>query len=162
MDVIAFNRNKDPFGWLSNMYPCEIDFAGKKWRTTEALFQALRFKDEAIQELIRAEKSPMSAKDIMRANEKDITTEKYSQKDVNNMRLCIRLKTSQHPELIKDLLNTGDAFIVEDVTKRGDKGSNLFWGAMLVGEEWVGTNTLGNIWMEERKYHLELANNEKK
>ena len=132
MADITFNRNKDPNGWLSNMYPCEIEFAGKKWRTTEALFQALRFKDEAIQELIRVEKSPMTAKAVMTANIEHLTVVKHSDTDVMNMRMCLKLKLRQHPELIKDLLATKDGFIVEDVTSRGDKGGNLFWGAMLV------------------------------
>lgn len=157
MNTIAFNRNKDPYGWLSNMYPCEIDFGGKKWRTTEALFQALRFKDEAIQELIRAEKSPMSAKDVMTMNQKHLSIQKYSDTDIMNMRMCLKLKLAQHPNLVNDLLETEDALIVEDITKRGDKGGNMVWGAMLVGEEWIGQNILGNLWMELRKEHKILA-----
>lgn len=161
MKTIAFNRNKDPFGWLSNMYPCQIEFNGKAWRTTEALFQALRFNDEAIQEAIRAEKSPMSAKDVMHINSGFLVIEKHSAKDIMNMKMCLKLKLKQHPELIKELLDTEDGFIVEDVTSRGDKGGNLFWGAMLVGEEWIGTNILGQLWMELRKDYKELANLEK-
>jgi len=153
MADVSFNRNKDPNGWLSNMYPCEIDFAGKKWRTTEALFQALRFKDEAIQELIRLEKSPMTAKAVMTENIEHLAFAKHSDKDVMNMRMCLKLKLKQHPKLIEDLLATEDGFIVEDVTSRGDKGGNLFWGAMLIDGKWVGTNMLGKLWMELRKEH---------
>lgn len=158
MEVITFNRNKDPNGWLSNMYPCEIDFAGKKWRTTEALFQALRFKDEAIQELIRSEKSPMTAKAVMTSNIDQLSIQKHSDKDVMNMKMCLKLKLKQHPQLIEELLKTNDGFIVEDVTSRGDKGGNLFWGAMLVNGEWVGTNMLGKLWMDLRKDYKILDN----
>lgn len=161
MKIIAFNRNKDAFGWLSNMYPCQIEFGGKLWRTTEALFQALRFSDEGIQEAIRAEKSPMSAKDVMHSNTSFLVIEKHSSKDVMNMKMCLKLKLQQHPELVNELINTDDGFIVEDVTSRGDKGGNLFWGAMLVGDEWIGNNTLGKLWMELRKDYQKLAISEK-
>ena len=87
-----------------------------------------------------------------------------SEKDVENMRLCVKLKIEQHEQLKKELIETGALPIYEDVTKRGNKGSNLFWGAMLVGEDWVGQNMLGKIWMEVRdelqleKYELNFCN----
>lgn len=92
----------------------------------------------------------MGAKDVMKANKELITTEPHSDKDVKNMKLCLKMKLVDHPELVELLIETGDMEIIEDVTKRGDVGGNLFWGAMLVDDEWVGKNTLGNIWMEIR------------
>ena len=82
MEVIRFTKVALPYGWLGNMSPFPLIFGGKEWRTSEALFQALRFKDESIQELIRAEKSPMGAKFVMKANKQHITTEPHSKKDV--------------------------------------------------------------------------------
>ena len=154
-DVIGFTKVALPYGWLGNMSPYPLDFGGIIWRTSEALFQALRFTDNDIKELIRAEKSPMGAKFVMKANKEFITTEPHSIKDVNNMRMCLKIKLQQHPELVDELIKTGDKLIYEDVTARGDKGGNLFWGAMLVENEdgfhWVGKNTLGILWMELRK-----------
>jgi predicted NAD-dependent protein-ADP-ribosyltransferase YbiA (DUF1768 family) len=63
----------------------------------------------------------------------------------------------QHPKLIEELINTGDLLIVEDVTTRGNVGGNLFWGAMLVNNEWVGENTLGKIWMDLRNEHKKIG-----
>ena len=151
MEVIGFTKVALPYGWLGNMSPFPLNFGGKEWRTSEALFQALRFKDESIQELIRAEKSPMGAKFVMKANKEHITTEPHSKKDVMNMKMCLRLKLEQHPQLVQELIDTGDKLIIEDVTARGDKGGNLFWGAMLVDGKWVGENMLGKLWMELRK-----------
>jgi predicted NAD-dependent protein-ADP-ribosyltransferase YbiA (DUF1768 family) len=54
------------------------------------------------------------------------------------MKMCLVFKLMQHPKLIEELINTGDLLIVEDVTTRGNVGGNLFWGAMLVNNEWVG------------------------
>lgn len=155
MNVISFTKVSLPYGWLGNMSPYPIEFGGKTWRTTEALFQALRFKDEEIQELIRAEKSPMGAKMVMNANSKYIVIEKHGVKDLMNMKMCLKLKISQHPKLVDELIGTGDLPIIEDVTKRGDVGGNLFWGAMLVDKDgtktWVGNNALGKLWMEIRE-----------
>lgn len=150
-NVISFTKVKLPYGWLGNMSPYPINLDDKIWRTSEALFQAFRFSDDDIKELIRAEKSPMGAKFVMKANEAHLVVEKHSVRDVRNMKMCLNLKLIQHKSLIKELLDTGDSIIVEDVTNRGDVGGNLFWGAMLVGDEWVGKNTLGNLWMEIRE-----------
>ena len=60
--VIEFTKVDLPYGWLGNMYASPISYEGKIWLTSEALFQALRFEDEEIRELIRLEKSPMGAK----------------------------------------------------------------------------------------------------
>tara|TARA_R110000782_G_scaffold54693_1_gene115729 strand:+ start:53 stop:553 length:501 start_codon:yes stop_codon:yes gene_type:complete len=156
-EVIGFTKVALPYGWLGNMSPYPIEFGGQTWKTSEALFQSLRFNDNDIKELIRNEKSPMGAKLIMIENKDYITTEQHSPKDVNNMKMCLLFKLMQHPNLIEELLLSGDRTIIEDVTARGDKGGNLFWGAMLVegedGFNWVGRNTLGKLWMELRESH---------
>ena len=151
MEVIAFTKTKLPYGWMGNMSPFPIQFGEDTYRTTEALFQALRFSDNEIKALIRENKSPMGAKFVAKARVDEMTVKQLSDKDVMNMRMCVEMKLDQHPTLVAELLETGDALIVEDVTNRGDKGSNLFWGAMLVEGEWIGQNVLGNIWMDFRK-----------
>lgn len=148
--MVIFNKVKDEHGWLSNMSPYQIKFGGELWKTTEALFQSLRFKDKDIKELIRLEKSPMGAKNVMNDNSDNIVIEKHSTQDLVNMMMCLRFKLKQHPELVGKLKNTGDEIIIEDVTSRGDIGGNLFWGSMLVNGKWVGQNKLGNLWMNLR------------
>lgn len=162
METIAFTKSKLPYGWMGNMSPFPINFNGDTYRTSEALFQALRFSDNEIKELIRAEKSPMGAKFVAKARVDQMSIKPLSEVDVLNMNMCLVLKLNQHPELVEELVQTGDVLIVEDVTKRGNKGSNLFWGAMLVDGKWEGKNVLGNMWMNLRKDYQELANSGKK
>lgn len=150
-DVITFTRIDLPTGWLSNMSQHPVEFAGKEWRTVEALFQSLRFNDDGVKELIRAEKSPMSAKEVMKDNLALVSLSLHSTKDVKNMKICLKIKLKQHPMLVDKLIETGDKDIIEDVTNRGDVGGNLFWGAMLIDGEWTGQNTLGKLWMELRE-----------
>jgi predicted NAD-dependent protein-ADP-ribosyltransferase YbiA (DUF1768 family) len=151
LQVITFTKVSLPYGWLGNMSPYPIVFGKDTYKTSEALFQALRFSDRDIQKLIRDEKSPMGAKEIMNQNSEHLIVTKHSEIDINNMLMCLKLKVKQHPQLLTELLATGDMEIIEDVTKRGDVGGNLFWGAMLVDGEWVGKNMLGWLWMELRE-----------
>lgn len=151
---IGFTKVALPYGWLGNMSPYPIEYGKATWRTSEALFQAMRFDDEEVREAIRAEKSPMGAKFKMKAHKEKIIVEPHSKLDVLNMAMCLKLKVQQHPELKEWLIETGDAYIYEDVTARGNKGGNLFWGAMLVDGELVGENTLGKLWMSLRKQFI--------
>lgn len=147
--TILIRKVKDPHGCWGNMAPYPVLYVGREYRTTEALFQALRFSDEAIREEIRAEKSPMAGKFVAKRNKAQMTVELLSEQDLANMRLCLRLKIERHPELAQALLATGDRLIVEDCTKR-QRGTGLFWGAALESGQWKGQNWLGVLWMELR------------
>lgn len=150
--VIAFTKVALPYGWLGNMAPFPIRYGGMEWRTSEALFQAMRFAyDDPIREKIREEKSPMGAKFTAKANSDSMVVVPLSRLDVANMRRVLRMKLEQHPELVKRLLETGDSPIIEDVTSRKRAGNHRFWGAALEDGKWIGENTLGKLWMELRQ-----------
>lgn len=155
---VCFTKVKLPFGWLGNMSPYPIEFEGVVWRTAEALFQAMRFNDEEIKGLIRANKSPMGAKMAAKKHALAMTIQPQSDKDKLNMKTVLRCKLTQHPELKEQLIQTKDRQIIEDCTKR-QRGSGLFWGAALIDGEWVGQNVLGELWMQLRE-ELKGANND--
>jgi predicted NAD-dependent protein-ADP-ribosyltransferase YbiA (DUF1768 family) len=122
-----------------------------EWKTTEALFQALRFHPHTMARgLIREQKSPMAAKMKAKSHKDGMTIKPRSPEDVDNMHLVLSLKLEQHPELKEMLAKTGEANIIEDVTARQSSEGALFWGMARDGEIWNGTNTLGNLWMELR------------
>ena len=151
--MITFTKVKKPYGWLGNMAPYPIMFHGKEYRTSEALFQVMRFNDEEVIEEIRAQKSPMAAKMIAKKHKDKMVVKPCSTKDLMNMRKVLAQKVGQHPELKEMLLETGDERIIEDCTKR-DRGSARYWGAVLVDEKWEGRNFLGKLWMiVRRKLH---------
>lgn len=146
---IGFTKVALPYGWLGNMAPYPITWSGRTWRTSEALFQALRFDDEEVKDLICAEKSPMGAKFKAKANREKMKVTPLSHEDLKNMRLCVKLKLDNYPKLREELKKTGEAILFEDVSAR-PRGNNLFWGAMIKDGELVGENMLGKIWMELR------------
>lgn len=149
MNDIVIGKVNDEGGCWGNMAAYPIVHEGKRWLTTEALFQAMRFKDEEIKETIRSQKSPMAAKMKAKKNKAAMIIVPMSDKDLENMMLCLRLKIEQHPKLREMLLETGDAFIVEDCTRR-PRASGLFWGAALKDGKWNGKNWLGVLWMKLR------------
>lgn len=145
--MITFRKVNEAYGWLGNMSPYSVLHEGKTYRTTEALFQALRFDDESIIELIRSQKSPMAAKMVAKPHKSKMIIEKFSNQDIENMRLCLRLKLAQHPELKTLLLATNDEQIIEDTTNRHRVCP---WGAKLKNGKWIGENLLGKLWMQLR------------
>ena len=153
--VISFSKVALPYGWLGNMSAYPVKHEGKVYRTTEALFQSLRFVDfPEVQEMIRAKASPMFAKMVARKHRGLIEgeVERLGEEDVERMKKCLRMKIEQHGELKGMLEETGDAVLIEDVgDRRGE--SDLFWGAFWVElkDGWSGGNVLGKCWMEIRE-----------
>jgi ribA/ribD-fused uncharacterized protein len=154
MAVIEFTKVELPYGWLGNMYASPIRYEEKVWRTSEAIFQALRFQDEEIREIIRNEKSPMGAKMKAKPFKHQMTVQPMSEEDVENMRRVVRLKFDQNPELKTKLLRTGDHTIVENIGNRNGE-RHLFWGMKKVNGIWTGKNMMGRILMDLRSIYLE-------
>ena len=146
---ILIRKVADDHGWLGNMSPYPVKWEGKQFRTTEALFQSMRFNDEHIIEEIRSQKSPMAAKMVAKRYKARMVVVPMSKKDIQIMKLVLGLKVEQHSEIRRMLIETGTEEIIEDCTRRA-RGSGLFWGAALVDGSWVGGNTLGEMWMEIR------------
>ena len=150
---IFIRRSKDPNGWMGNMSPFSVEYAGLRYRTSEALFQCLRFDPrDTVCEEIRLEKSPVGAKKIAERNAGRRVVEPMSQADLANMKLCLMLKIRQHPELEHKLMRTRGRKIIEDCSRRRG-GRGLFWGLATNDEgRWViGSNWLGNLWMNLRE-----------
>lgn len=148
-NVIVFTKVRGPYGWLGNMAPYRVEYLDEVYPTSEALFQALRFDDPELRRMIRAKSSPMAAKMVAKAYATRMIIKRLGDQDLDNMRLVLRLKMEQHPQLLPLLLATSDATIIEDVSARRG-GSALFWGAANVDGTWIGQNWLGKLWMARR------------
>lgn len=141
MSTIKFYRTKEAFGEFSNFasFPIEID--GKTWLTTEHFFQAQKFNDEAYQEKIRLEPSPMIAARLGRSRQIPIKSDWEQIKD-DVMTRAVTEKIRQHESLRALLLSTGDAELVEHTT------NDSYWAD---GGDGSGKNKLGLILMEVRE-----------
>lgn len=153
--MIWIKKVAEAYGWMGNMAPYPITVEGKIWRTSEALFQGMRFDDEVIKEIIRKEKSPMAAKMKAKKYSNQMVVIPMSELDVEHMKKCVRMKFDQHPELKKMLLDSVGSFIFEDIgNRKGER--HKFWGVKRISEnEGDGQNMMGRILMELRDELLE-------
>lgn len=154
MKNVWFKKVAEEYGWMGNMAPYPIKFDGKVWRTSEALFQSMRFDDDNVKEIIRGEKSPMGAKMKAKKNRDQMVVVPMSELDVENMRKCVKMKFDAHPQLKRQLMNTKDSFIYEDIGNRNGE-RHKFWGAKKWSEsEGAGNNMMGKILMDLREEYL--------
>lgn len=149
--LITFTTVKGANGWLGNMaaFPLVHDYGGcTHWRTSEALFQALRFApDHPVIKTINTQRSPMAAALIARKHRSEALIERCGYQDIDNMLKVLSFKVNQHDDVRQQLLATGSALIIEDCTRR--KASP--WGAQLRADgRWYGQNLLGACWADVR------------
>lgn len=139
MNKITFWRTSDPYGCFSNFSAHPIVLDGRTFTTTEHYYQAMKFIDFDIQEKIRKESSPRSAKNLACAS--------YGLRDdwenvkFEVMLTALRAKVSQYKDIKEKLLLTGDLLIEES------SPYDYVWGT---GRDGSGLNLLGKAWMQIR------------
>jgi ribA/ribD-fused uncharacterized protein len=138
--VIQFYRVSDAYGEFSNFAAFPITLRGKVWPTSEHYFQAQKFAGTDHEEAIRQTRSPMIAARMGRDRKKPLRRDWEAVKD-DIMREAVRAKFTQHPALLRVLLATGDAHLVEHTT------NDSYWGD---GGDGSGKNMLGRILMDLR------------
>jgi ribA/ribD-fused uncharacterized protein len=155
-----FKGVNEPNGWMGNMAPYPITYNGQVWRTSEALFQSMRFNDPLIKGVIQAEGSPMSAKMKAKSHRANYIIAPMSPQDIANMEACVLLKFQQHPKIARLLMATGNHTIYEDASGR-NKPNDLFWGAHRDPKNPIlpinGQNRMGEILMKVRGILLASA-----
>jgi N-glycosidase YbiA len=139
-NTINFYSQKAEYGCFSNFYMAPINIGGKTWRTTEHYFQAQKFAGTKYESHIRNLKSPNEAAMEGRRRDFPLRRDWESVKD-NIMLNALRAKFTQHPDLKKILLDTGDAKLIEHTEK------DSYWGD---GGNGKGKNMLGILLMQIR------------
>ena len=133
MNTIKFYSVGQPFGEFSNFAPYPIKVRGKVWPTTEHYFQAQKFAGTEHEELIRLEPSPAKAVLMGRDRSRPLRPDWERVKD-DIMELALYCKFTQHVTLLKLLVGTGNALIVEHTA------NDSYWGD---GGDGTGRNMLG-------------------
>jgi ribA/ribD-fused uncharacterized protein len=139
-DPIHFYHLNEPYGEFSNFARFAIKLDGKTWPTSEHYFQAMKFLDDANREEVRTAKTPRIAADMGRDRKRPLRKDWELVKD-DIMRKAVRAKFTQHDDLKKLLLDTGDAKLVEHTER------DSYWGD---GGDGSGRNMLGIILMQIR------------
>ncbi len=154
---ITFRKTTERFGGLSNMasgYPIVVN--NVMIRTTEALYQAMRFPNfPDIQREIILQNSPMTAKMVSKKYSSN-TREDWDKVRVSIMKWTLRVKLIHNLNTFGNLLlNTEEDIIVEESRK------DDFWGAKIIEKKSLeGMNVLGRLLMELRDLHRKYEINE--
>lgn len=127
-------RFRDDYYFLSNFYPCIVNYDGRKFRSSEAAFQSAKCLSESDKDLFMT-KTPVQAKrDVRKMN----TRPDWTKVSIQVMYDVVYAKFTQNPALKEKLLATGDAYLEEGNFHKDD-----FWGTYY-GK---GKNMLGKILM---------------
>lgn len=167
LKCLAFWGEYNTNGWLSNFYPAPFVVKHPNGETldfscTEQYFmykKAACFKDDAIQkEILQPGKKPLEYKKLGRkiSNYDDTVWSNYRYEVMYFANLH---KYSQHPDLRKQLLDTGDAILIEASPYDKIFGIGVSAEQHTNGvfdytnpKKWNGDNLLGFCLMEVRDY----------
>lgn len=138
---INFYRHQDAYGYFSNFHPSPITLKDKVWPTTEHYFQAMKYEGNPREELIRNAETPSKAATMGRNKSVPLRMDWEGIK-YGVMREAVLAKFTQHDDLKRLLLETGDLILVEHTT------NDRVWGD---GGDGSGLNLLGKVLMEIRE-----------
>jgi ribA/ribD-fused uncharacterized protein len=128
--------------FLSNYYVYPLHYDGTVWQTAEHAFQAAKTENSVSKKEIRKASTAAQAKFLgrnvtLRADWNDVKR--------NVMLDILRHKFRRGGILAQQLLATDTALLIE-----GNTWHDTYWGAMRMGDKWIGDNWLGKILMHVR------------
>jgi len=145
-DSVAIRKVKEPWGILGNFASTPIIINNVSFKTSEQLFQLMKFKDaEPVLAVYHANNPKMTAKHW----EKTLRREDWGQMIVDAMKFCLTKKYEQNETFRQELERSKGKYIVEDQTSFPKKTPDT-WGVKLQGDNFVGPNLLGRLLMELR------------
>lgn len=134
------------WGIFGNFGRTPLIVGGVVFKTSEQLFQLMKFKDaDAVKAVYMAGNPKMTAKKW----EKLCRREDWGTMIVDAMKYCLVTKYTQSEEFRAELEKSKGRFIVEDQTTFR-KANPDTWGAKLKGDKYIGPNLLGRLLMELR------------
>ena len=145
-ECIAIRKVKDPWGIFGNFSPTPIIINNVIFKTSELLFQLMKFKDE---EPVIAVYNANNPKMTTKHWEKTHRREDWGKMIVDAMKYCLTQKYEQSEEFRQELERSKGKYIVEDQTSFPKKTPDT-WGVKQQGDDFVGPNLLGRLLMELR------------
>ncbi|KAA1474714.1 DUF1768-domain-containing protein [Dentipellis sp. KUC8613] len=139
---VLFYHRSDPHFGFTNFSDHPIEYHGAIYPTSEHLFQAFKFINDHsdIAERIRKCQTSRQAFDLAHRHQADVRAD-WRRVNIAKMDKVLHLKFDQHPDLRQELLDTGNAPLVEA------SATDAFWG---FGADGKGRNELGKALMRLR------------
>lgn len=130
---------KGDYFFLSNFYPCSIEYEGIIYSSVEAAYQAQKTLDKNK----RKSFSNLTASQSKQKGKRIELRHDWEDVKVPIMKTLVYIKFN-NKELREKLINTGDCLLIE-----GNWWGDTFWGVC----NGVGENVLGEILMGARDYY---------
>lgn len=145
-DCVKIRKVSEEWGVFCNFARTPIKLEGRTFKTSEQLFQLMKFKDEEQVKAVYAANNPkMTAKHW----EKTHRRADWGQMIVDAMKFCLQMKYQQSQDFRDALEESKGKYIVEDQTTFRKLQPDT-WGVKPVGDDFVGPNLLGRLLMELR------------
>ena len=154
--LIGFLHEYETYGCLSNWYKADFEYAGKRFASVEQFMmyhKLLTFYQFDLADKVMKTDDPAEAKKIGRTHFSNFDDTLWTRISPIIVKRGVRAKFEQHPELLEELLSTGNAVLAE--CSPYDK----VWGIGLAPDDeriydttqWNGKNKLGRILMTLRE-----------
>ena len=151
-EFIGFWHEYDEYGCLSNWYNAEFEYAGKHFVSVEQFMmyhKLLTFRQYDLADQVMKTIDPAEAKKIGRTHFDNFDDRLWTRISSTIVKRGVRAKFVQNPDLMEELLSTGNAVLAE--CSPYDK----VWGIGLAPDDervydtrkWDGKNKLGRILM---------------
>ena len=154
---VFFQSKTDNHWILSNISSCPLEVEGVPFKSSEHLFQTLKFATpESVLAGYNNYITPkMTAKHYQKLD--GHRREDWGQILVDVMKFCLQQKYEQCPEFKEELERTKGYHIVELQDAKNDKESTRAnaWGVKSKGQNYVGPNLMGRLLMELRDGKME-------
>ena len=153
---VFFNKKTDNHWILSNMSFCPLEIEGIPFKSSEHLFQTLKFATSVSITAVYQSKSPkMTAKHWQSID--GHRRSDWEQIVLDVMKFCLQQKYEQSLEFREELERTKGYNIVELQVKKTDKELSRAnaWGVKTKGQNYVGPNLMGRLLMELRDGKME-------
>ena len=145
-ECVIIHKVSEPWGIFGNFARTPIIIDEVMFKTSEQLFQLMKFKDkEPVLAVYNANNPKMTAKHW----EKTHRRSDWGQMVVDAMKFCLTKKFEQSEDFRAELERSRGKFIVEDQTSFTKKTPDT-WGVKQQSDNFVGPNLLGRLLMELR------------
>ena len=151
---VTIHKVDGEWGVFCNFAPTPIVVDGVEFKSSEHLFQMMKFKDSQVvvnimNGITNNGKRCYQVKKTVKSYEKEYRRADWGSMVIDAMKFCLLKKYEQSPEFRAKLEASKDFFIVEDQTTMPKKSPDA-WGVKPNGDNFAGPNLLGRLLMELR------------
>jgi hypothetical protein len=131
------------YRWLSNFWPCRIEFEGRTFKSVEHAYQGAKSNEPSWKDYCSRTESP---KEVKKESRKITLRTDWLKVRVSIMKQLLVQKFVYNVNYRRMLLETSGEYIQE-----GNTWGDRFWGVDITVHPTVGKNILGKLIMEVRE-----------